>query len=374
MKYLQFLSAVVAIVSFPAAFATQGHEHGNKGGIDNDATFVPIQATLAALAGVGNNIETRDNHKLENSATFVPIQATLAALSAVGNDVSTGKRGIDNDATFVPIQATLAGLAGVANEVATSKRGIDNDATFVPIQATIAALAGVANEVTTSKRGIDNDASFVPIQASADLISIVTNGVETRDIKNSATFVPIQATAALLSEVNNNIVTGEEAYMKEAHDTWKKNGHGPEHRSPLGKRSPLADSFKVPVGNQDLLREVIRRYAAEYDSEKAKRDISHDGRGQRPRPRTEGAGAGMCSIGEVQCCNQVIEEENKKKALAGLLSINDILTGNIGLNCNSIPIAGALAIQNQCKSTPVCCQNVTQDGLINFGCTALPIN
>lgn len=102
---------------------------------------------------------------------------------------------------------------------------------------------------------------------------------------------------------------------------------------------------------------------------------SLDGRGERPRVRGDVV-KGDCSQGHVQCCDQTINDSQKKKTLAGLLGVNDVI-GQIGLNCAQLPINGvgaSFAVSNTCKSSPVCCKNVTQNGLINFGCISLPLN
>lgn len=102
---------------------------------------------------------------------------------------------------------------------------------------------------------------------------------------------------------------------------------------------------------------------------------SHPHPSHKPDPPKEEKSIGDCSQGNVQCCNQNIDGDEKKK-LVGLLGLNDVI-GTIGLNCAQVPvniIGGAVGVNNYCKSSPVCCKNVTQNGLINLGCTALPIN
>jgi Fungal hydrophobin len=84
---------------------------------------------------------------------------------------------------------------------------------------------------------------------------------------------------------------------------------------------------------------------------------------------------GNCSQGKVQCCNSIMSGQ-KAKTVSSLLDLDEFI-GDVGINCVQLPvnvIGVSGAISNQCKSTPVCCQNVTQNGLINLGCNALPIN
>lgn len=65
-------------------------------------------------------------------------------------------------------------------------------------------------------------------------------------------------------------------------------------------------------------------------------------------------------------------------ALAGLgLAFNELLDGAIGLDCQQIPIAGvgaSLALQNTCKSQPVCCQGTANNGLVQTSCTPISLN
>lgn len=92
---------------------------------------------------------------------------------------------------------------------------------------------------------------------------------------------------------------------------------------------------------------------------------STDGKGQRPVTRAAAnTSTGDCSVGKAQCCDQVINDKSKKKTL-GLAGLNEI-AGSIALSCTQLPIGILpIAAQNTCKSSPVCCNSVTQDGLVN---------
>lgn len=88
---------------------------------------------------------------------------------------------------------------------------------------------------------------------------------------------------------------------------------------------------------------------------------SLNGRGVKPHAR--GSSTGDCSVGHVSCCNQVINDSEKKKTLAGLLGLDDVI-GELALQCNNIPInviGAAIDASNYCKSTPVVsklCENM----------------
>ncbi|PWN46844.1 hypothetical protein IE53DRAFT_336374 [Violaceomyces palustris] len=81
--------------------------------------------------------------------------------------------------------------------------------------------------------------------------------------------------------------------------------------------------------------------------------------------------SGQCSVSGVSCCQQIVSDDSTKKQLAGLAGINEIL-GNVGLICDQVPVIAG-AVQNTCKTTPQCCQNVQQNGLVNFGCINAPL-
>ncbi|CAO1628644.1 unnamed protein product [Parajaminaea phylloscopi] len=153
----------------------------------------------------------------------------------------------------------------------------------------------------------------------------------------------------------------------------------------LGQRAPQA------AGSQDIVnlsQEAIAYAQSLYPGLKDYTG-SLDGKGAKPAALAPKAvrreqqptnisgddnNSGMCSVGSVSCCNQQITNADSKKQLAGLAGIQD-LVGTIGLSCQQLPI-GILPIDvsNYCKSTPLCCNKVSQNGLINFGCIALPIN
>ncbi|KAJ1036534.1 hypothetical protein NDA13_000067 [Ustilago tritici] len=89
-------------------------------------------------------------------------------------------------------------------------------------------------------------------------------------------------------------------------------------------------------------------------------------------------GNGQCSTGTAQCCSQVKKGKQAQDALIGLgLAFNEILDGAIGLDCQQIPvgvIGGAVALQNTCKNTAVCCEGSANNGLVQTSCTPISIN
>ncbi|KIJ63857.1 hypothetical protein HYDPIDRAFT_29205 [Hydnomerulius pinastri MD-312] len=81
----------------------------------------------------------------------------------------------------------------------------------------------------------------------------------------------------------------------------------------------------------------------------------------------------QCNTGSLQCCNSVqsADDEDTGKLL-NLLAIPMSGTGQVGMNCNPIPIGGA-GSGAQCEQNPVCCSGTSHyNGFINMGCD--PIN
>ncbi|SJX64891.1 hydrophobin 3 [Sporisorium reilianum f. sp. reilianum] len=411
MKYLQFLAAVAAVSAFSGPVLA-----GSV--VDNTNQVAPVQLTGALLSQVANGQHAERAVKVDNSAQFFPIEGTAAALSAVLNQQKATKRWekegkvVDNTNQVLPIQATLAALSQVLNSQ-KAERSVDvhNSAQFLPIEATLAALSQVANGQHATKRGeaVINDNQVAPVEAVAAALSQVVSGQktrrgETKEIHHVNQVAPAQATLTALSDIVNSAHsrramdvkqyetlqyaidalqqaldktnTGDATHHVDAltgsaeHITPKRDS-GIDPATFLGS---AASGISVPVGNKDLLKSLVKRYAEEEDAAMAKRTPSPHGHGQRPRPRgaSEHNNNGQCSVGKAQCCNQVIHDESKKKTLAGLLGFNN-LAGSIGLNCQQIPVLG-VSLQSVCKSTPVCCTNVVQDGLVNIGCTSIPIN
>ncbi|KAJ1022282.1 hypothetical protein NDA13_005193 [Ustilago tritici] len=394
------------------------HSDGGKV-VKNTNQVLPIQGTIAALSQVLNTQKAERSVDVDNDAQFLPIEATLAALSAVANGQEVKKRkapefdSVENTNQVLPIQATLAALSSVLNsQKAECSLSADNTNQIAPIEATLAALSQVANGQAASKRdgAVVNDNQVIPMQAIAAALSQVVSGQKTRRgetnvTKNVHQVAPAQATLSALSDIINSANTRRAMDVKQyetlqyaidalqqelvktntgddTHHVDALTGTA-EHITPTKRDGSLDPSaflgqslsgVSVPVRNKDLLQSLAKRWAEEEDAAMAKRAPSVNGRGQRPSPRnaSEHNNNDQCSVGTAQCCSQIINDEGKKKTLAGLLGFNSI-AGDIGLNCQQIPILG-ISAQSICKASPVCCTNVVQDGLVNIGCTSIPIN
>ncbi|CAO1618923.1 unnamed protein product [Sympodiomycopsis kandeliae] len=155
----------------------------------------------------------------------------------------------------------------------------------------------------------------------------------------------------------------------------------------LGGGSKMAsrdENGLFPNVNDEALK-----YATElYPNLKNHATRSENGSGQKPaalvhrehrrnaedNSQTSDDNRGMCSVGNPVCCNQEVKNTDAKKQLAGLAGVGD-LVGSIGLACQSLPIGIApISLSNYCKSSPLCCTHVTQNGLVNLGCINVPIN
>ncbi|TIA97469.1 hypothetical protein E3P92_02694 [Wallemia ichthyophaga] len=81
---------------------------------------------------------------------------------------------------------------------------------------------------------------------------------------------------------------------------------------------------------------------------------------------------GSCNTGSIQCCNL----DEKKQVSTGkndaLISTGDIAS-QIGVQCDQVPLLIGVAIEDECKNTPVCCEDYDGESAIGLGCDALPI-
>lgn len=161
-----------------------------------------------------------------------------------------------------------------------------------------------------------------------------------------------------------------------------------------GSGSKDASSASQPMrrdadGKFPNVNEAAMNYARELYPNLANHEArSENGKRQKPanlahkvhrrnaedNSKTSDDNRGMCSVGNPVCCNQEVKNEDKKKQLAGLAGVGD-LVGSIGLACQNLPIGIApIDLSNYCKSSPLCCTHVTQNGLVNLGCINVPIN
>ncbi|CCF51025.1 putative hydrophobin 3 [Ustilago hordei] len=386
------IQATAALLSQVANLQTAGSKRHNDEGtlVENGNQVLPIQLTAALLSQVANlqSIDKRHNDEegdniVDNSNQVLPIQATLAALSSLLNSQKAERAlSADNTNQVAPIEATLAALSQVANGQAASKRdgAVVNDNQVIPVQAVAAALSQVVSGQKT-RRGETNVTKDVhqvaPAQATLSALSDIINSANTRRAMDVKQYETLQYAIDALQQELVKTNTGDDTHHVDALTGTAEHINPTKRDGSLDPSAFLGQSLSgvsVPVGNMDLLQSLAKRWAEEEDAAMAKRAPSVNGRGQRPRPRnaSEHNNNGQCSVGTAQYCSQIINDEGKKKTLAGLLGFNSI-AGDIGLNCQQIPILG-ISAQSICKASPVCCTNVVQDGLVNIGCTSIPIN
>ncbi|KAJ6602459.1 hypothetical protein DFH09DRAFT_1068861 [Mycena vulgaris] len=78
-----------------------------------------------------------------------------------------------------------------------------------------------------------------------------------------------------------------------------------------------------------------------------------------------------CNLGKSDCCNTV-QSSNPLAVLAAVGPVAAALLagveGLIAFDCDSV-----LGLSTSCNKQAVCCTNTVQNGLINFGCTAIQI-
>jgi len=80
-------------------------------------------------------------------------------------------------------------------------------------------------------------------------------------------------------------------------------------------------------------------------------------------------GGSECNTGTLQCCDSTAYSDDPIVGTLDGLADTDIPVGAsipLGIACYGILVASS------CTAQPVCCDNVSQHGLINVGCT--PVN
>ncbi|TIA90681.1 hypothetical protein E3P99_01422 [Wallemia hederae] len=81
---------------------------------------------------------------------------------------------------------------------------------------------------------------------------------------------------------------------------------------------------------------------------------------------------GSCNTGKISCCDLNKEAQTSTGKNDALISTGDIAS-QIGVQCDQVPLLIGVAIEDECKNTPVCCEGLEEDGLVGLGCDALPI-
>ncbi|EIM24075.1 hypothetical protein E3Q22_02094 [Wallemia mellicola] len=81
---------------------------------------------------------------------------------------------------------------------------------------------------------------------------------------------------------------------------------------------------------------------------------------------------GSCNTGKISCCNLDKKAEESTGKNDALISTGDILS-QVGVQCDQVPLLIGVAIEDECKNTPVCCEDLKDDGLVGIDCTPLSI-
>ncbi|KAL1760976.1 Sc4 protein [Schizophyllum commune] len=93
-----------------------------------------------------------------------------------------------------------------------------------------------------------------------------------------------------------------------------------------------------------------------------------------------GKGAGQaCNSGPVQCCNKVetpssfrCKTRSSRVSSEASSALSLVPSPGLSTYCSPISVVGVLS-GNKCTAQTVCCDHVTQNGLVNVGCTPISI-
>ncbi|TIA91486.1 hypothetical protein E3P81_01942 [Wallemia ichthyophaga] len=85
-----------------------------------------------------------------------------------------------------------------------------------------------------------------------------------------------------------------------------------------------------------------------------------------------GSSVGSCNTGLTSCCDTTKDKQSSTGEEDGLLHTGDILD-QVAIQCTQIPLLIGVALQDECKNTPVCCEKASSDGLLGINCTPIPL-
>ncbi|TIB27610.1 hypothetical protein E3P86_04075 [Wallemia ichthyophaga] len=74
---------------------------------------------------------------------------------------------------------------------------------------------------------------------------------------------------------------------------------------------------------------------------------------------------GSCNTGKVSCCDLNKKAQTSTGKDDSLISTGDIAS-QVGVQCDQVPLLIGVALQDECKNTPVCCEGMESDGLIGL--------
>ncbi|EOQ99431.1 hypothetical protein E3P92_02635 [Wallemia ichthyophaga] len=81
---------------------------------------------------------------------------------------------------------------------------------------------------------------------------------------------------------------------------------------------------------------------------------------------------GSCNTGTISCCSLNKDAQESTGKNDALISTGDIAS-QVGLNCDQVPLLIGVAVEDECKNTPVCCEDMESDGLVGVNCTPLSV-
>ncbi|TIA91590.1 hypothetical protein E3P99_00995 [Wallemia hederae] len=85
-----------------------------------------------------------------------------------------------------------------------------------------------------------------------------------------------------------------------------------------------------------------------------------------------GSKTGSCNTGLVSCCDTNKDKQSSTGEESGLLHTGDVLD-QVAVQCTQIPLLIGVAIEDECKNTPVCCEKASDDGLLGIDCTPISL-
>ncbi|TIA90407.1 hypothetical protein E3P99_01584 [Wallemia hederae] len=81
---------------------------------------------------------------------------------------------------------------------------------------------------------------------------------------------------------------------------------------------------------------------------------------------------GSCNTGKISCCDLNKKAQKSTGEESGILHTGDVLD-QVGVQCTQVPLLIGVAVEDECKNTPTCCEDVKEDGLVGVNCTPISL-
>ncbi|TIB71498.1 hypothetical protein E3Q22_04452 [Wallemia mellicola] len=73
---------------------------------------------------------------------------------------------------------------------------------------------------------------------------------------------------------------------------------------------------------------------------------------------------GSCNTGKIHCCSTDYEVKETTGKNDAEISLGNVIS-QVSLNCNNIALFADITVEDQCKNTPACCEDVSGSSILS---------